>query len=87
MTRNTVLSESTGKNMDQIGVAFTSLIAVWLTQQGNKGLQRYACFFGLAGQPFWFYATYTAEQWGIFMMSIFYTCSWLVGLKRHWFDK
>ena len=42
-----------------------------------------ACIFGLLGQPFWFYASWQAGQWGIFAVSIVYMAAWLRGLCRH----
>ena len=70
--------------MEQIGIALTGIVAIWLTQQSNESWKKYACLFGLAGQPFWFYAAYMAEQWGILALTVFYTYSWWLGLKNHW---
>ena len=44
--------------MIQIIILLTGAIAIWLTQQPNEKLKKYACIFGLIGQPFWFYAAY-----------------------------
>ena len=70
--------------MEQILIAFTGVIAILLTQQKNDGYKKFACIFGLAGQPFWFYSAYTNEQWGIFVLCIFYTYAWAVGFKNNW---
>jgi hypothetical protein len=70
--------------MEQIGIALTGMIAVFLTQQSNEAWKRYACLFGLAGQPFWFYATIKAEQWGIAAMSVAYTYFWALGVWNNW---
>ena len=40
--------------------------------------------FGLAGQPFWFYTTWQAEQWGIFILSFFYAGAWAKGIYNYW---
>lgn len=68
----------------QIMIAATGVIAVFLTQQKNAEMKRYACLFGMAGQPFWFYAAWTADQWGIFILCLFYTYSWGLGIKNYW---
>lgn len=68
----------------QIGIALTGAVAIWLTQQSNESLKKYACLFGVAGQPFWFYSAYQAEQWGIFVMCFFYAYSWLIGVRAYW---
>ena len=70
--------------MEQVGLALTGAVAIYLSQQKDETLKRYACIFGLLGQPFWFYATYQAGQWGIFALSFIYTYSWAVGFRNNW---
>lgn len=69
---------------EQLAIAFTGILAVWLTQDQRHSVRKYACIFGLAGQPFWFYTTYQAEQWGIFILSFFYTFAWAKGFYLFW---
>lgn len=69
--------------IDQIGIALTGATAVFLTQSSPR-LQRYACLFGMLGQPFWFYAGYRAQQWGVLAITGLYTIAWLKGLHTHW---
>lgn len=71
--------------MEQAFIALTGGIAIWLTQQKRQDWKRFACIFGIVGQPFWFYSAYKAEQWGIFVLTLFYTYSWLVGIRNNWF--
>lgn len=68
----------------QIIIAFTGMIAIWLTQQDNDDWKKYACLFGIVGQPFWFYSAYTSEQWGILVLTFFYTYSWYIGINNNW---
>ena len=68
----------------QLAIAVFGVSAVFLTQVENPELNRYACLFGLAAQPFWFYASASENQWGIFCVSILYSLAWLKGLHRHW---
>ena len=68
----------------QLMIAATGITAIFLTQAESTQWQRYACLFGLAGQPFWIVETYQNEQWGIFIVSLFYTLAWLKGFKRYW---
>lgn len=70
--------------MEQLAIAFTGVIAIYLTQQSNEKLKKFACIFGIAGQPFWFYSAYNNELWGMFLLCIFYTYSWIVGIKNNW---
>lgn len=72
--------------LDQIAIAATGVTAVFLSQDHRNEVRKYACLFGLASQPFWFYATYTAGQWGIFALSFLYTYSWFRGFKNNWMN-
>ena len=69
---------------EQLAIAATGLVAVFLTQDHRVKWRRYACLFGMAGQPFWFYSSWVAEQWGIFVLTIFYTWAWGKGIRLHW---
>lgn len=73
--------------MEQLFIALTGGVAIWLTQQKRSEWKKYACIFGIIGQPFWFYSAYVAEQWGILVLTFFYTYSWCVGLKNNWIKK
>ena len=65
--------------LDQIGITVSGVIAVWLTQDKRATWRRWACIFGMLAQPFWFYAAWKAEQWGIFAMCTLYTYAWAKG--------
>jgi hypothetical protein len=68
----------------QILIALTGVVAIWLTQSPNPRHRRWACVFGLIGQPFWFWAAWSASQWGIFTLCFFYAFAWLRGIKTNW---
>jgi hypothetical protein len=68
----------------QILIAVTGLMAVFLSQNEKIEIRKYACIFGMAGQPFWFYESYSAEQWGIFCLSFAYTIAWFKGIHLYW---
>lgn len=70
--------------MAQVGIAVFGLLAIFLTTDRNPRVQRFACLAGLCGQPFWFWATYDARQWGIFAMAFVYTLLWARGAWNHW---
>lgn len=73
--------------MEQLIIALTGGIAIFLTQQKNESIKKYASILGLIGQPFWFYSAYSNEQWGIFALCFFYTYSWALGFKNNWMSK
>lgn len=70
--------------IDQIAIAILGTAAVWLSQSRSESARRRACIFGLLGQPFWFYASWTSGQWGVFAVSILYALAWLRGIWVHW---
>jgi len=72
------------KTLCQIGIACTGVVAIALTQSKDAGVRRFACLFGLAGQPFWFASTYLAEQWGTMALTVLYTLAWGKGFWQHW---
>jgi len=73
--------------MDQLIIAVTGIPAIWLVNDQRKAWSRYACLFGLAGQPFWIHNTLVNEQWGMFAMAIVITISWAKGFKANWMGK
>jgi hypothetical protein len=70
--------------IDQIASARLGAAAAWLSLARGAAARRWACIFGLLGQPFWFYASWTTGQWGIFTVSAIYLCAWLRGLWVYW---
>lgn len=70
--------------IEQIIIAVFGLGATWLSQDARLKWQRWACILGLVAQPAWFYATWKAEQWGIFVLAFFYTWAWARGVWNFW---
>lgn len=68
----------------QIFIALFGVTAVALSQSTLEARRRWASVFGLIGQPFWFYAAWKAQQWGIFFLCFLYTLSWSKGFHTHW---
>ena len=73
--------------IDQAFIASFGVTAIYLSQCESVKAQKFASVFGLCSQPFWFYATFTAEQWGIFALCFCYTLAWWKGFYRHWVKK
>jgi hypothetical protein len=68
----------------QIGIAFLGVLSIFLTTDANPRVQRWACIAGTCAQPFWFIATWQAQQWGIFALAFVYAAMWLRGVANHW---
>jgi hypothetical protein len=70
--------------IEQVVIAICGMASVWLSQDLRRSRQRWACVFGLVAQPFWFYACWKAEQWGIFLLAFIYTAAWARGVYNFW---
>lgn len=68
----------------QIIIGIFGVAAIWLSQDPRIERRKFACLVGLVAQPAWFYATWKAEQYGIFGLCFLYTLSWLRGFWQHW---
>lgn len=71
-------------SLDQLAIIFFGVGAIYLTQQRRADWKRYACLFGMAGQPFWFYSAWKTGQLGIFIIVCLYTGMWALGIYNNW---
>lgn len=70
--------------LEQIAISFFGVTAIYLSQDSRESWRRWACVFGLIGQPFWFIAAIKAQQMGIVVLCCFYTVSWVRGIWTNW---
>lgn len=70
--------------IEQVAIVFTGVTSIFLTQSRAAEARRYACLFGMAGQPFWVWSAWQAAQWGILVLTAFYTAAWAKGVWVHW---
>ncbi|MEM5294220.1 hypothetical protein VSR82_07740 [Burkholderia sp. JPY481] len=70
--------------IEQIAIGLCGVAAVFLSQDRRASWRRYACLFGLAAQPFWFYTTWRAQQYGIWAVCWLYAFSWARGFWTNW---
>jgi hypothetical protein len=73
--------------LDQVVIAACGVTTVYLSQDHRAGARKWACIVGMVAQPFWLYAAWTAEQWGIFLLSIVYFAGWARGFRNFWLRK
>ena len=60
----------------QLPLAVLSLAAVALSQSTSPRRRALAPVFGLAAQPFWFWSTVEAGQWGMVLLTAAYIAIW-----------
>lgn len=70
--------------IDQVVIAVCGIGSVFLSQSTDADRRRYACLVGITAQPFWVYATWTAGQWGLLLLTFVYSLAWAKGIWVHW---
>jgi hypothetical protein len=66
----------------QFGILVFGCSSVWILGRPEHW-RRFGYILGLLSQPFWFYVAVRNGQWGIFIVSIFYTYTWAQGVWFH----
>ncbi len=61
-----------------------SAAGAWFVTEPMMRQRRIGYLLGLLSQPFWLWATYTADQWGMFVLACWYTVVWSRGVYRGW---
>lgn len=67
----------------QVMIFLCGASAIWLVGR-TESWSRWGYILGALGQPFWFYITLANEQYGIFLLCLFYAYSWCQGIWNHW---
>lgn len=70
-------------DISQIAILVCGSASVYLVARTDH-MKRWGYLFGLCAQPFWFWTTYHNQQWGIFIVSFWYTFSWAMGVYNYW---
>lgn len=70
--------------IDQLVIAVCGIGSVMLSQSRSAQRRRFACLVGIVAQPFWMFATWTAGQWGLLLLTLVYTAAWAKGIWVHW---
>ena len=70
-------------NLAQVAIVILGGSAIWLLGR-REDWKRWGYVLGMLSQPFWFWATLRTEQWGLFVLSIWYTFSWGQGIWNYW---
>ena len=68
------------ENLIQALIMVLSGASIWAFA-GKRHRMGFIC--GLCGQPFWIYVTWTTGQWGMFVVSLWFTVNHVRGLWNH----
>ena len=69
--------------ISQIGIAIFGISAIILVAKKNK----WGFVLGLLSQPFWLITSIVNKQWAVFLLSIIYMGSWILGIHEWFFKK
>lgn len=70
----------------QILIFLFSASAIWFVGR-RENWRRWGYVLGLCGQPFWLYTTFISGQWGMFVLSVWYSYSWGQGVYNFFIRK
>ncbi|MBI2599505.1 nicotinamide mononucleotide transporter [Candidatus Daviesbacteria bacterium] len=68
--------------VSQVVITLLGTASIVLVAKKNK----WGFVAGLLAQPFWFITSYLNHQWGVFLVSLIYSISWIYGIYQ-WFFK
>lgn len=69
--------------ISQIGITIFGCSAIWLVSRKEQW-RRWGFIVGMLSQPFWYISAYLADQWGILLLSTWYTYAWMQGIWNFW---
>lgn len=72
--------------ISQIMLFVSGGASIWFMSR-KEHWKRWGYIIGIFGQPFWLYTSINAKQWGIVILTIFYTYSFAQGIYFYWIKK
>lgn len=67
----------------QIWIAVFGAASIWFVARKEKW-KRWGYILGMIGEPAWVYTTIKHEQWGMFLLTLWYTYAWGQGVYNYW---
>lgn len=64
----------------QLWIFATGAASIWLVSDPSARHHTAGCWIGMAGQPAWYYTTFQHFQWGVFLLALVFTASYLRGI-------
>ena len=66
----------------QFSIIGLGVPAIWLVGR-TEDWKKWGYLLGLLTEPGWFYTSYINEQWGIFILSLWYLYAWAQGVYNY----
>jgi hypothetical protein len=67
----------------QVWITIFGASAIWFVSR-REHWKRWGYILGMLSQPAWVYTTILHEQYGILVLSFWYTYSWGQGIYNYW---
>lgn len=67
----------------QWAILIGNAIVIMLLSSGNRRTRRVGHTLGVVVQPLWLWETYAAQQWGMFMLSVWYVGMYARGMHSN----
>ena len=71
------------EHLIQAIILVCSSASIWGMASKSSKYKRIGFTCGLCGQPFWIYTTFVSGQWGMFLVSLWFTGNHIRGLINH----
>lgn len=75
------MDQSLVNNVIQFYIMVSSAMSIYMISKNDENSWK-GFILALTAQPFWFYSSYMAGQWGMMLLSIWYTIYNLKGLAN-----
>jgi hypothetical protein len=69
--------------MDQIIIFSLGCTGIWFMSKGTPRGALVGSVLGLSSEPFWFWSSYKASQWGIMVMACVYSAVFAKAIWKH----
>ncbi len=70
-----------GHNLCQFALVLLGALTIYLLSSGGK-LIRWGFIVGLLSEPFWFYTVIQNRQWGMALLTVWYTIMYIRGIYK-----
>jgi hypothetical protein len=68
----------------QFGIPILSCIVAYNVTSLDPKRRIIGYWCGIFSQPMWYFTTLHAKQYGLFILSLWYTYRWIEGIRTHW---
>ena len=68
----------------QAAILILSGVTAWLLASKHARVRRWGYVVGIVGEPFWLYASWVTNQWGVVLLALWWTAQYIRGAINNW---